>query len=70
MPKMYDNSRRWRENEPRRSLREAWRMRVAGPLPGRPGERGEFVMTARVCSRIGGWWIAPEPGSTPAGTGR
>jgi hypothetical protein len=51
-------------------VREAWKMRVAGPLPGRPGERGEFVMTARVYSHVGGWWIAPEPGSSPAETGR
>jgi hypothetical protein len=40
-------------------VREAWRMRVSGPLPFRPGQAGEFVMTARVYADRGGWWIAP-----------
>ena len=40
-------------------VREAWKMRVTGPLPGRPQQNGEFVMTARMYAHVGGWWITP-----------
>lgn len=39
---------------------EVWRMRVAGPLPSAPGERGEFVMTARGYADRPYCWVAPQ----------
>ncbi len=41
--------------------RDCWRMRVWGPLPGNPGERGKFVMTARGTGDSVWWEIAPGP---------
>ena len=38
-----------------------FRVRVTGPLPGRPSQDGEFTM---IISRYGdrpGWWASPEP---------
>jgi hypothetical protein len=45
-------------------VREAWRLRVAGPLPYQPGQRGDFTMTCRVYADRGGWWIWPEQPDT------
>jgi hypothetical protein len=42
-----------------------FRARVSGPLPGRPMQTGEFVMTIRRYAGRPGWWIAP--GTDPAG---
>jgi hypothetical protein len=45
-----------------------FRVRVSGPLPGRPSETGEFVMTVRRYGDRPGWWISPEeanPGPDP-----
>jgi hypothetical protein len=39
---------------------EAWRLRVSGPLPGRPGELGVFALTARNHADRPYWWIWPE----------
>ncbi len=36
---------------------ESWRLEVTGPLPGRPGERGRFVMIAETHGDRPGWWI-------------
>jgi len=36
-----------------------YRFRVHGPLPGRPGEQGEFVLAARLYRDRRGWWISP-----------
>jgi hypothetical protein len=35
-------------------------VRVTGPLPGRPSETGEFVMTVRRYGDRPGWWISPQ----------
>ena len=37
-----------------------FRVRVSGPLPGRPSEEGEFVMTVRRYGDRPGWWINPD----------
>jgi hypothetical protein len=37
-----------------------FRVRVSGPLPGRPSEDGEFVLVIRRYGDRDGWWIAPE----------
>jgi hypothetical protein len=34
-----------------------WLLKVSGPLPGRPAERGEFVMEVRFYGSSPGWWI-------------
>jgi hypothetical protein len=41
-------------------------LKVSGPMPGRPAERGEFVMEVSSTATRPGWWItldrpAPEP---------
>jgi hypothetical protein len=41
---------------------EAWKLRVAGPLPGRPSQRGEFVMIAKTYADRPYWWITPITG--------
>jgi hypothetical protein len=41
-------------------LRLWYRLRVHGPLPGRPREAGEFVLLAWAYGTRPGWWIAPE----------
>ena len=38
-----------------------FRVRVTGPLPGRPAETGEFGMLVRRYGDRPGWWICPEP---------
>jgi hypothetical protein len=38
-----------------------WLLRVCGPLPGRPAERGEFVMEVSFYGSPPGWWITVEP---------
>ncbi len=35
-------------------------MRVSGPLPGNPSEKGEFVITVCRYGDRPGWWISPE----------
>lgn len=43
---------------------ENWfRVRVSGPLPGKPLQAGEFVMVVRRYGDWAGWWIAPESGA-------
>ena len=37
-----------------------YRVRVSGPLPGRPSQEGEFVMTVRRYGDRPGWWISPH----------
>jgi hypothetical protein len=32
-------------------------LKVSGPLPGRPAERGEFVMEVSAYGKPSGWWI-------------
>ena len=36
-----------------------FRVRVTGPLPGRPHETGEFAMIVRRYGDRPGWWISP-----------
>jgi hypothetical protein len=38
-----------------------FRVRVTGPLPGRPAVAGEFGMIVRRYGERQGWWICPEP---------
>lgn len=38
---------------------ERYRLRVWGPLPGRPGENGYFTITARTYGNRPGWWLSP-----------
>jgi hypothetical protein len=42
-----------------------FRVRVTGPLPGRPSEAGEFGMIVRRFGDREGWWICPEPEDLP-----
>jgi hypothetical protein len=37
-----------------------FRVRVTGPLPGRPAQVGEFGMIIRRYGDRPGWWICPE----------
>lgn len=37
-----------------------FRVRVTGPLPGRPSEAGEFEMIVRRYGDRPGWWINPS----------
>ena len=37
-----------------------YRLRVFGPLPGRPDQLGEFVMIATSYGNRDHWWIRPE----------
>jgi hypothetical protein len=37
-----------------------FRVRVSGPLSGRPAEEGEFAMTVRRYGDRSGWWISPD----------
>jgi hypothetical protein len=37
-----------------------YRLRVHGPLPGNPGENGEFIMEVRAFGDRPGWWITPS----------
>jgi hypothetical protein len=39
-----------------------FRVRVCGPLPGLPGEDGEFVMIICRYGNRPNWWIRPEAG--------
>jgi hypothetical protein len=36
---------------------EAWKLRVRGPLPGGPQDKGEFVMIAKGYADRPYWWI-------------
>jgi hypothetical protein len=38
-------------------LTKWWLLKVSGPLPGRPAERGEFVMEVSTYGHPPGWWI-------------
>jgi hypothetical protein len=40
---------------------KVYRVRVAGPLPGRPSVSGEFGMIIRRYGDRQGWWVSPEP---------
>jgi hypothetical protein len=35
-----------------------YKFRVHGPLPGRPGEKGEFILVARLYRDRRGWWTS------------
>ena len=37
-----------------------WLLKVSGPLPGRPAERGEFVMEISHCGDRRCWWITVD----------
>ena len=37
-----------------------YRVRVTGPLPGRPSESGEFTMIVRRLGDSPSWWACPE----------
>ena len=37
-----------------------YRVRVTGPLPGRPAETGEFTMIVRRLGDSPSWWAGPE----------
>ena len=43
------------------TLTKWWLLKVSGPLPGRPAERGEFVMEVSAYGAPPGWWIRVEP---------
>jgi hypothetical protein len=36
-----------------------YQLRVQGPLPWRPGQRGEFIMIIRLHGGRAGWWASP-----------
>jgi hypothetical protein len=38
-----------------------FRVRVTGPMPGRPSVAGEFGMIVRRYGDRPGWWVRPEP---------
>ena len=38
-----------------------WLLKVSGPLPGRPAERGEFIMEVSGYGAPPGWWIRAAP---------
>jgi hypothetical protein len=38
-----------------------WLLKVSGPLPGRPAERGEFVMQVSFYGSPPGWFITVQP---------
>jgi hypothetical protein len=42
-----------------------FRVRVTGPLPGRPTQAGEFIMIIRRYGDRPGWWASPEPSGEP-----
>jgi hypothetical protein len=49
-------------------VEKRYRLRVFGPLPGRPDQLGEFVMIATCYGNRDRWWIRPEdPGPGTAG---
>ena len=39
------------------ALIKSWLLKVFGPLPGRPAERGEFVMAVSDYGARSSWWI-------------
>lgn len=41
------------------------RVRVTGPLPGRPSQVGEFTMIIRRYGDRPGWWASPVPVGGP-----
>lgn len=41
------------------AVRRRYRLRLHGPLPGRPGERGAFPMVLRLYTDRSGWWMSP-----------
>jgi hypothetical protein len=48
-----------------------YRLRVFGPLPGRPDQLGEFVMIATAYGNRERWWIRPQTHQEgPAGLGQ
>ena len=54
---------RWQHHRPpeetlgKPTLTQWWLLKVCGPLPGRPAERGEFVMNVSSYGHPPGWWI-------------
>ena len=53
--------RGWPEQTYRKPVVERrLRLRVFGPLPGRPEQNGEFVMIATAYGDRHSWWIRPE----------
>jgi hypothetical protein len=41
-------------------VRRRYQLRVHGPLPWRPGERGVFVVVVHEYTDRRGWWMAPS----------
>jgi hypothetical protein len=41
-------------------VEKRYRLRVFGPLPGRPDQLAEFVMIATSYGNRDRWWIRPE----------
>ena len=68
---------KWAMPYPQRPARDShaevdrFRVRVGGPLPGRPAEYGNFVMIVRryADDPPGAWWISPGPGLSEIGLG-
>jgi hypothetical protein len=49
-------------------VEKRFRLRVFGPLPGRPDQHGEFVMIATSYGNRDRWWIRPgDPAPGTAG---
>lgn len=42
---------------PEPAERRRYRLKVRGPLPWRPGERGEFAVVLRLYGDRRGWWM-------------
>jgi hypothetical protein len=58
----------WPEGTYRKPVIERrYRLRVRGPLPGYPGQRGVFIMVATAYGDRASWWI--KPGDRPELTG-
>jgi hypothetical protein len=54
----------WKHDDPRKArgqpvLTERYVIRAAGPLPGRPGEDGRFLLEICSYGHLDGWWIIP-----------
>ena len=56
-----DASRVARQDVQEAVVEKRYRLRVFGPLPGRPDQLGEFVLIATSCgSNRDRWWNKPE----------
>jgi len=49
----------------RATVAKWWLLKVSGPLPGRPGVTGEFVMEISAYGHRSRWWITVEPLADP-----